>query len=169
MGGADRWFVQVRTSLATAAGKYEDSDAHVSRGGFFVTWTRERVSDGRSTIVRVDVDGDDEAALLPWTLGVEANDLSLAKSGPTRDLVIFESNGRGDPDATFVDIGTFPILCNRPKQCAKQIVWLTEQQGERQACRQPAVVTRRPRLRLQPPEERHEQGLRHLDGELRHR
>ena len=43
---------KVRTSLATAAGKYEDSDAHVSRGGFFVTWTRERVSDGRSTIVR---------------------------------------------------------------------------------------------------------------------
>jgi len=117
---------KVRTSLAAAAGKYEDSYAHVSRGGFFVTWTRVRVSDGRSTIMRVDVDGDDEAALLPWTLGVEANDLSLAKSGPTRDLVIFESNGRGDPDATFVDIGTFPILCNRPKQCAKQIVWLTD-------------------------------------------
>jgi hypothetical protein len=117
---------KVRTSSASAAGTYEDSYAHVSRGGFFVTWTRVRVSDGRSTIMRVDSDGDDEAALLPWGLGVEANDVSPAASGPTRDLVIFESNGRGDPHATFVDIGTFPLLCNFPKQCAKKIVWLTD-------------------------------------------
>ena len=41
------------------------------------------------------------------------------------------------------------------------------QQGEREARRQPPVVARRPRLRLQPPEERHEQARRHLDGELR--
>ena len=57
---------KVRTSLATAAGKYEDSYAHVTRGGFFVTWTRVRVSDGKSTIMRVDSAGDDEA---PTALG----------------------------------------------------------------------------------------------------
>jgi Tol biopolymer transport system component len=117
---------KVRTSLATAAGKYEDSYAHLSRGGFFVTWTRVRVADGKSTIVRVDSDGDDERALLPWGLGVEANDVSLARSGPTRDLVIFESNGRGRAGATFVDIGTMPLGCNSMRECGRKVVWLTD-------------------------------------------
>jgi hypothetical protein len=120
---------KVRTSLATAAGRYEDSYAHVSRGGFFVTWTRVRVSDGKSTIMRVDSAGDDEHPRLPWQYGIEANDVSMAKSGPTRDLVIFESTGRGDPDATFVDIGAFPLSCNFPKPCAKQTIWLTDNEA----------------------------------------
>ena len=91
------------------AGKYEDSQAQVSPDGSFVTWTRMRLSDGKSTIMRVDVDGDDPAPILPWGLGVEVNDLSHATSGPTEGLVLFEAYGRGDPDATFVDLGTVPV------------------------------------------------------------
>jgi len=40
-------------------------------------------------------------------------------------LVLFEAYGRGDPDATFVDLGTVPWLCNGVKQCRKKIDWLT--------------------------------------------
>jgi hypothetical protein len=97
----------------------------VTPDGAFVTWTRLRLSDGKSTIMRVDVDGDDPAPILPWGLGVEVYDLSHATSGPTKGLVLFEAYGRGDPDATFVDLGTVPWLCNGVKQCRKKIDWLT--------------------------------------------
>ena len=76
--------------------------------------------------MRVDVDGDDPAPILPWGLGVEVYDLSRATSGPTKGLVLFEAYGRGDPDATFVDLGTVPWLCNGVKQCRKKIDWLTD-------------------------------------------
>ena len=114
-----------RMSDKRDAGKYEDSRAQVSPDGSFVTWTRVRLSDGKSTIMRVDVDGDDPAPILPWGLGVEVYDLSRATSGPTQGLVLFEAYGRGDPDATFVDLGTVPWLCNGVKQCRKKIDWLT--------------------------------------------
>jgi hypothetical protein len=104
-----------RMSDKRDAGKYEDSRAQVSPDGSF----------GKSTIMRVDVDGDDPAPILPWGLGVEIYDLSHATSGPTEGLVLFESYGRGDPDATFVDLGTVPWLCNGVKQCRKKIDWLT--------------------------------------------
>ena len=114
-----------RMSDARDAGKYEDGRAQVTPGGSFVTWTRVRLSDGKSTIMRVDVDGDDPAPILPWGLGVEVYDLSHATSGPTEGLVLFEAYGRGDPDATFVDLGTVPWLCNGVKQCRRKIDWLT--------------------------------------------
>jgi hypothetical protein len=126
------WTVQIdgsrqhRMSDARDAGKYEDGYAHVTPDGSFVTWTRLRLSDGKSTIMRVDVDGDDPAPVLPWGLGVEVYDLSTATSGPTEDLILFEAYGRGDPDATFVDLGTVPVGCNGVKQCRKKIVWLTD-------------------------------------------
>ena len=88
-------------------------------------WTRVRLSDGKATVMRVDVDGDDPAPILPWGLGVEVFDLSPATSGPTKGLVLFEAYGRGDPDMTFVDLGTVPWLCNGVKQCRRKIDWLT--------------------------------------------
>ena len=118
-----------RMSDKRDAGKYEDSRAQLSPDGGFVTWTRVRLSDGKSTIMRVDVDGDDPAPILPWGLGVEVYDLSRATSGPTRGLVLFEAYGRGDPDATFVDLGTVPWMCNGVKQCRKKIDWLTDNEA----------------------------------------
>ena len=104
-----------RMSDKRDAGKYEDSRAQVSPDGSFVTWTRLRLSDGKSTIMRVDVDGDDPAPILPWGLGVEVYDLSRATSGPTKGLVLFEAYG----------LGTVPWLCNGVEQCRKKIDWLT--------------------------------------------
>jgi hypothetical protein len=39
--------------------------------------------------------------------------------------VLFEAYGRGDPDATFVDLGTVPAKCPSIKACRKAIEWLT--------------------------------------------
>ncbi len=134
-GEALLWSVNIdgsrpfRMSDKRDAGRYEDSRAQVTPDGSFVTWTRLRLSDGKSTIMRVDVGGDDPAPVLPWGLGVEVYDLSTATSGPTEDLLLFEAYGRGDPDATFVDLGTVPVGCNGVKQCRKKIVWLTDNEA----------------------------------------
>ena len=74
----------LRMSDKRDAGKYEDSRAQVTPDGSFVTWTRLRLSDGKSTIMRVDVDGDDPAPILPWGLGVEVYDLSTRDQRPDR-------------------------------------------------------------------------------------
>ena len=118
-----------RMSDKRDAGKYEDGRAQVTPDGSFVIWSRLRLSDGKSTVMRVDRDGDDPAPILPWGLGVEVFDVSHATSGPTRGLVLFEAYGRGDPDATFVDLGTVPWLCNGTKQCGRKIDWLTDNEA----------------------------------------
>ena len=128
---ASQWSVDIdggRPFRLTEKGdlaKYMDSRAQVTPDGAFVLWTRVRLSDFKATVMRVDVDGDDPAPILPWGLGVEVFDVSHATSGPTRGLVLFEAYGRGDPDATFVDLGAVPWLCNGVKQCRKKIDWLT--------------------------------------------
>ncbi len=49
-----------------------------------------------------------------------------ARSGPTEDLLVFESYGRGDPDATFVDIATVPATCRSLAGCTDRLRWLTD-------------------------------------------
>lgn len=115
-----------RLSAAGAAGVYEDSYAHVSRDLSFVTFMRRRLTDGVTSLFRADADGRHPQRLLPWGLGVEVNDLSTAASGPTKDLLLFEAYGRGDPDATFVDLGTVPALCASLKACHAKLRWLTD-------------------------------------------
>ena len=62
----------------------------------------------------------------PYALNAEVNDLSTARRGPTKDLLVFESFGRGDPDKTFVDIATVPTSCGSLTDCTSKIVWLTD-------------------------------------------
>jgi Tol biopolymer transport system component len=115
-----------RLSPPSAAGRFEDSYAHPSRDGDYRVFTRLRLSDGASTVFRVDRDGTGLQRLLPWGLGVEINDLSTAAGGLTGGLVVFEAYGRGDPEATFVDLGVVPATCASPKACREAMVWLTD-------------------------------------------
>ena len=134
-----------------------------------MTWTRVRVSDGKSTVMRVDVDGDDPAPILPWGLGVEVYDLSRATSGPTKGLVLFEAYGRGDPDATFVDLGTVPWLCNGAKECGRKIDWLTNNKASGRRNANPHWSPDGTELRVHRPGEHQHRGRPDLDGEVRDR
>jgi hypothetical protein len=113
-----------RLSPASAAGKFEDAYVHASRDGSYLVFMRRRLSDGATALFRMDDHGLQR--ITPWGLGIEVNDVSTAASGPTEDLVLFEAYGRGDPDATFVDLGTVPATCSSPSGCRQAIVWLTD-------------------------------------------
>ena len=85
------------------------------------------------------------ALITPWGWGVEINDVSTAASGPTEDLVVFEAYGRGDPDATFVDLGTVPATVRDASGTVAGDRLAHRQRGVRAAQREPALVARRPR------------------------
>ncbi len=115
-----------RLSPRGIEGVYEENYLHVARDHSYVTFRRTRNSDGASALFRRSIDRSSLQQLTPWALRAEVNDLSTASSGPTKDLIVFESYGRGDPDATFVDIATVPATCPSLSACTAQIHWLTD-------------------------------------------
>lgn len=107
-------------------GRFEDGYLRASRDGGYLTFRRLVNATGRAALYRMDADGSHLRQLTPFTVNAEVNDLSTAKRGLTRDLVVFESYGRGDPDATFVDIATVPTTCASLAACTASIEWLTD-------------------------------------------
>jgi Tol biopolymer transport system component len=92
----------------------------------YVTFRRTDLAFGRSALFRADPNGRHPRQLTPFALDAEINDLSTARRGPTKDLLVFESYGRGDPDKTFVDIATVPTTCGSLAECTSKIIWLTD-------------------------------------------
>ena len=115
-----------RLSPSGIDGTYEDIFLRVARDGDYQTFLRRRNADGRSALFRSDRRGGHAQQLTPWDLSADVNDLSTAGHGPSKDLLVFESYGRGDPDKTFVDIATVPATCRSLAACTRQIHWLTD-------------------------------------------
>jgi Tol biopolymer transport system component len=107
-------------------GSYEDYYLRVARDARYVTFKRIDNAGGHSALFRSRLDGTHQQQLTPWAISADVNDLSTAASGPTQDLVVFESFGRGDPDATFVDLATVPATCGSLADCTARIDWLTD-------------------------------------------
>jgi Tol biopolymer transport system component len=116
-----------RLSQHGIEGTYEDSRASVAPDGDYMTFARLRVADGRWALFRARLDGSRPQRLTPWSLSAaEVYDLSTATHGPTEDLIVFESYGRGDVDATFADIATVPATCRSVAACSARIRWITD-------------------------------------------
>jgi Tol biopolymer transport system component len=108
-------------------GTYEDSRAYLAADHDYLTFSRIRTADGRWALFRARPDGSHPQQLTPWDLSAaEVYDLSTARSGPTEDLIVFESYGRGDFDATFADIATVPATCASLSACTAKIHWITD-------------------------------------------
>jgi WD40-like Beta Propeller Repeat len=107
-------------------GRFEESYLHVSQDRRFQTFRRVRSATGDAAIFRRDLPSGRLTRLTPWALRAEVEDLSTARRGPTKNLLVFESFGRGDPDATFVDLATVPATCRSRAACAHRIQWLTD-------------------------------------------
>jgi Tol biopolymer transport system component len=108
-------------------GTYEDSRASIARDRDYLTFARIRTADGRWALFRARLDGSHAQQLTPWDISAaEVYDLSTAASGPTKDLIVFESYGRGDFDATFADIATVPATCRSLAVCTARIHWITD-------------------------------------------
>ena len=115
-----------RLSPAGIDGKFEDYYLRVSRDGSYVTFRRLSDAAGAAALFRMDRDGGDLHQLTPYAINAEVNDLSTAEHGPTKDLMVFESFGRGDPAATFGDLATVPTTCTSLADCTARIHWLTD-------------------------------------------
>lgn len=107
-------------------GRFEDSYLRLSRDGSYYLFQRLESSTGKAALFRRQARGGHLTQLTPWNIKAEVNDLSTARHGPTKDLVVFESYGRGDPDATFADIATVPATCRSLAACTARIHWLTD-------------------------------------------
>ena len=107
-------------------GVYEDRYARLSADGRYLTFQRLRLADSRYALFRMATNGSDVRQLTPWDISADLYDLSTARHGPTKDLVVFQSVGRGDPNATFIDIGFLPATCTSMVDCTSKIVWMTD-------------------------------------------
>jgi hypothetical protein len=107
-------------------GRFEDSYLHLSADRSYQTFRRLESATGDAAVFRRDLPGGRLTQLTPWALRAEVEDLSTARRGRTKDLLVFESFGRGDPNATFVDIATVRATCRSLAVCTDRIHWLTD-------------------------------------------
>ncbi len=115
-----------RLSRPGIDGVYEDLWARRAPDGSYLTFLRRRNADLKSALFRMRPDGTNEQQLTPWDLSADVNDLSTARRGPTKDLLVFDSYARGGPETSYVDIGTVPATCPSLQACTASIRWLTD-------------------------------------------
>jgi Tol biopolymer transport system component len=115
-----------RVSPPGIDGAFEDYHATFAPGGYLV-FVRVRNADIMSAAFRMDRAGTHVRRLTPWAVDADLPFVSPARTGPTRDLVVFETFGHGPPDGTSSAIATVPATCRSESECAEQIRYLTSQ------------------------------------------
>ncbi len=124
---------QKRLSPPGIGDRFGDFYADYSRDGSYVVFLRGRTSPDSVAVFRMDADGSNARRLTPWRLGGDIPDISLAKSGPTKDLVVFETYGHNAPKGKTQNIATVPATCPTPAKCRSRIRYLTHHRGGRVA------------------------------------
>jgi Tol biopolymer transport system component len=117
-------------------GTFEDYHAHVSPDGSYIVFIR--VGHDGVAVFRMNADGSDVRRLTPWGLGADLPDISLATSGPTKDLIVFETYGMGAPEGKNSNVATVPSTCASVSDCRKQIKYVTDHGAGRVASFNPA-------------------------------
>lgn len=107
-------------------GEYEDYRARWAPDGSYIQFLRIRNCPYASAMFRMDADGGNVRQLTPWELDADVSDLSQARSGPTKDLVVFETYGHG---GNSQDIATVPATCTSLADCTSRITYLTNNLG----------------------------------------
>ena len=113
-----------RLSQRGIDGAYEDYVASFAPGGYIV-FVRVRNSDIHNAVFRMAADGSHVHQLTPWSLSADLPAVSPAASGPTKDLVVFETYGQGPPDGFAQAVATVPATCGSLSDCTRRIRTLT--------------------------------------------
>jgi Tol biopolymer transport system component len=103
---------------------FEDSHPRFSPRGDYLTFVRFRNTDHSTAVFRMRPDATHVRRLTPWGLDADLPDLSQARSGPTKDLVAFETFGPDVP-AGRSGIGTVPATCRSAADCAGKVRFLS--------------------------------------------
>ncbi len=106
-------------------GVLEDYRPRFSPDGSYFVFLRVRNDPFDFAVFRADADFSNIRRLTPWNLNADLPDLSLATSGPTEDLVVFETYGHGAPKGETQNVGTVPATCPTVSECRDQIEYLT--------------------------------------------
>lgn len=106
---------------------YEDAGANWSRDRSYIQFLRLRAdplddTHVQAAVFRMRPDGTGDRQLTPWEINADETDLSQAAWGPTKDLVVFETNSH-EPKAQ--NIATVPATCPTLAICTRQIRSLT--------------------------------------------
>jgi TolB protein len=106
---------------------YEDVAASWSRDQSYIQFLRLRANPSdethvQSSVFRMRPDGSGVRQLTPWETNADETDLSQAARGPTKDLVVFETNSHEDKAQ---NIATVPATCRTLAICTRQIRYLT--------------------------------------------
>jgi Tol biopolymer transport system component len=112
-------------------GVYEDYFARYSPDGTYIVFTRVRNDPFDSAAFRMNLDGTDIRRLTPWRIDADLADLSPATSGPTKDLIVFETYGHDEtrPEGKSQNIATVPSTCTSVQDCRKRIRYLSHHKG----------------------------------------
>lgn len=115
-----------RLSQPGIDGQLEDGHARFSPDGSYVVFERLSNITFDAAVFRMDMDGSNLRQLTPWELNADTADLSQATSGPTKDLVVFETYGHGGPPpGVSGDVATVPTTCATVSLCTGLIRDLT--------------------------------------------
>jgi TolB protein len=112
-----------RVSPEGIDGIYEEYHASFAPRGYMV-FVRLRNADLSLAVFRTQRNGD-VRQLTPWELGADLPFVSPARTGPTRDLVVFETPAR--PGLPAAAVATVPADCRTLERCEHQIRFLTSQ------------------------------------------
>ncbi len=110
-----------RVSQTGIDGVYEDYNASFAPAGYMV-FLRLRNADIKSAVFRTAPQGP-AVQLTPWSIDADEPSISPARSGPSRNLIVFETYGHGTPGGVSRAIATVPGTCRA--QCPGRIRYLT--------------------------------------------
>jgi Tol biopolymer transport system component len=115
-----------RLSPAGIDGLVSDAYARTVPGGNYYVFRRYPAAAPGAGLFRMDLDGARVRELMPYTSNADQFDLSPARSGPTKDLVLFQTHPDGE---TTSDLATVPATCTSKKDCADKVHFLTHNAG----------------------------------------
>jgi hypothetical protein len=104
-------------------GVYEEYLASFAPAGYMV-FLRLRNADIKSAAFRRDPDGH-LTQITPYRLDADELSVSPAATGPSKDLIVFETFGHGAPDGLAQAVATVPATCAPLRRCADRARLLT--------------------------------------------
>jgi len=113
-----------RLSQAGIDGAFEDYHASFAPAGYLV-FVRVDNATLRSAVFRMNARGGHVRRLTPWRLDADIPQVSPARTGRSKNLVVFETYGHGAPEGTSQAIATVPATCRPVSRCAQQVRLLT--------------------------------------------
>ncbi|MCY1138341.1 hypothetical protein OWR29_10060 [Actinoplanes sp. Pm04-4] len=107
-------------------GLIEDYHASTVPGAGYLVYGRLRNEDFATALFRMDLPSRRVRQLTSWSVPAESADLSPARRGPTKDLVVFQI---GRPGTDVLDIATVPATCRDEADCMSKVKYLTGGEG----------------------------------------